>query len=542
VSSTLEAREATRKSRLERVSGQLFGSEWRPGPVVVVAVALASLIGVGLRFWTPSALWLDEALSVNIARLPLLQIPHALSHDGAPPLYYVMLHFWMRVFGQGDFAVRAMSGLTSVATLPLFWLAGRRLGGHRVAWITYLLALACPFAINYATATRMYSLMILVSLLGYLALARALERPTRGRLVALGAISAVILYTHYWGLYLVASAAGWLVWRIWRRGEGLRQLRAIIFGSLAWLPWFPVFVFQALHTGTPWTSAASPGDLLGVFRDFSGPGPWGTLLMFGYFALFVLGVFGAPAAAGTRVVVREPGGIERVVPSEPGVVLGLKARPGMAPLAAITTATLIVAVVGGILANAAFVARYTAVALPLFLLVAARGMSVLPGRRFGAAALGVAVVAGLVTGQSENAQQRTQAVQVAAVLNSQAQPGDLVVYCPDQLGPAVSRLIRVPGLTQITFPRAALPQRVDWVNYKQTIADTDVSLFAEHALARLPADRTLWLVWRDGYPGFGGDCGYLDSWLGLLKDPGVTLIHANGARFYEFENLTRFSP
>ena len=56
------------------------------------------------------------------------------------------------------------------------------------------------------------------------------------------------------------------------------------------------------------------------------------------------------------------------------------------------------------------------------------------------------------------------------MLNVQAQPGDLVVYCPDQLGPAVDRLLRVQGVTEITFPRAIGPQRVDWVDYKKVIA------------------------------------------------------------------------
>ena len=62
--------------------------------------------GIVARFLAPSGLWLDEALSVNIAKLPLGQMPGALVQDGSPPLYYLLLHFWMLLFGQGDFAVR----------------------------------------------------------------------------------------------------------------------------------------------------------------------------------------------------------------------------------------------------------------------------------------------------------------------------------------------------------------------------------------------------------------------------------------------------
>lgn len=521
----------------------LFGTESRVHRGLIAAGSLAVLAGVVLRFWAPSPMWLDETISVNIASLPLSDIPRALSHDGAPPLYYVLLHFWMQPFGTSDFAVRAFSGFVSVASLPLFWVAGRRLGGRTVAWVTFFLGVTSPFAINYATAARMYSMMILLSVLGYLALQRALEQPSRGRLIALGMVTAALLYTHYWGLYLVLVTAAWLVWRARRGpfGAGRLALRAIGFGALAWLPWAPVFAYQAMHTGTPWTSAASPGDLLGLFGDYSGPGSWGMLLMFATFALFLVGVFGRTAVPGTRVSVTDSDGVVREVQSGPAVVIELRPRPGMAPLVLMALGTLTIAVILGAVAHAAFVARYTAVVLPLFLLVVAAGIAVIPGRRFRVGCIAVLCLAGLLTGYGENRQHRTQASHVAAVLNAQAQTGDVVVYCPDQLGPAVDRLLTVPGVIQITFPRALGPQRVDWVDYRKVISRTDVETFAQEALSRLGADHTLWLVWRDGYPGLGGDCGYLKSWFDLLRAPGPTVVRQNGSVYYEYENLIRYS-
>jgi hypothetical protein len=519
----------------------LFGERTRLHPLVVAGGLAVVVVCVVLRFWAPTALWLDETISVNIARLPLTQIPRALSHDGAPPLYYVLLHYWMDLFGTSDFAVRALSGLISVVTLPVFWLAGRRVGGRKVAWVTFFLALSSPFAINYATTTRMYSLMILLSLLGFLALSSTLEDPTPRRRLALAAVTAAILYTHYWGIYLVIVVGLWLLWRIRRSGEGRPALRAMAAGSLVWLPWAPVFLYQTFHTGTPWTTSASPGDLLTVFNDWSGGGPWGTLLMYATFLLFIFGTFGRTAAPGSLVTLEDRDGRTRLVRSGPAVVLELNPRPGMGPMVGIGVATLVLAVILGEVANAAFVARYTAVVLPLFLLVMSAGVAIIPGRRFRVGCMAVLVLAGILTGESENAQPRTQAVQVAAVLNSQAQSGDLVIYCPDQLGPAVDRLVTVPGLKEITFPRAIGPQRVDWVDYKKAINSANVYQFAQDALSKVTANQTVWLVWRNGYPGLGSDCGYLMQWLDLFRtQSGVTLVHADSS-FYEFENLTRFT-
>ena len=158
-----------------------------------------------LRFVQRSPLWLDEALSVNIARLPLGDLFEALRHDGHPPLYYVLLHGWMEVVGEGDFAVRALSGIFAVASLPLAWIAGRRLAGPAGArWALVVVALS-PYCVRYATEARMYSLVMLLVLAGYLVLSDALDRAPAWRLAALALISGLLLLSHYWSFYLLAA-------------------------------------------------------------------------------------------------------------------------------------------------------------------------------------------------------------------------------------------------------------------------------------------------------------------------------------------------
>ena len=153
-----------------------------------MAVGAGALFSIGLvlRTLTASDLWLDEALGVNIARLPLVDLPAALSRDAAPPLYYGLLHLWMALFGDGDVAVRSLSALASGLTLPVVWLVGRRLGGTRAAWGAAFVLAVNPFAIRYATEARMYALVAFEVALGLLAALRALERPSVGRLAGVG--------------------------------------------------------------------------------------------------------------------------------------------------------------------------------------------------------------------------------------------------------------------------------------------------------------------------------------------------------------------
>jgi len=490
-------------------------------------------VGIVARFLAPNGLWLDEALSVNIAKLPLAQLPGALVQDGSPPLYYVLLHYWMLAFGQGEHAVRALSGLVSVATLPLLWLAGRRAGGRRAAWAALLLGASSPWAIYYGSYARMYSLMALESALLYLAIANAMELPTRRRLVAVGAVTAALVYTHYWDLYLVGVVGLWALWRA--RQESLRGgprpghspgaarsvFKAMFLGGLSFLPWSPVFVFQVLHTGTPWSAPPGPSSLLSVFAYFAGEGPWAVLLGFAFFAFLALAFFGRPGVTSSAVV------------------LELRPRQRASVLGFFLIGTLVVAVAVGAVTGAAFDQRYIAVVFPLFIVLCALGVTTFASRTVTAGALCVACVAGLLSAQYWDSQPRTQAVQVAAVLGSEARPGDMVVYCPDQLGPAVSRLVDVPGLTQVTFPRMIGPQRVDWVNYLATIKGTNVEAFAREVVARLNSGSTLWLVWRNGYQGFGASCGDLESWLAWYLPGGSTTVTAQST-YYESENLVAF--
>src|SRR5207237_245203 len=97
------------------------GHPWPAGRNARVAVGLALLAGVVLRFVAPKALWLDESQSVAIAHSDLHGLFAALRQDGAPPLYYLLLHGWTSVFGTGAFAVRALSGLFSVLSLAVAW-------------------------------------------------------------------------------------------------------------------------------------------------------------------------------------------------------------------------------------------------------------------------------------------------------------------------------------------------------------------------------------------------------------------------------------
>jgi len=174
-------------------------------------VALVVATGVASRFWATSPLWLDEAQSVAIARLPPAELVAALRGDGAPPLYHLLLHGWTGLVGTGDTAVRALSGMFAAATLPLFHLLGRRLGAGTV---TLVLAAVNPWLVRYATEARPYALVVLVVLLGVLTLEGVLRRPGPLRALGLALVTGLLLLTHHWALFLYAVVGAGLLSRV----------------------------------------------------------------------------------------------------------------------------------------------------------------------------------------------------------------------------------------------------------------------------------------------------------------------------------------
>jgi mannosyltransferase len=494
------------------------------GTVAVLVVALV------LRFWTRSDLWLDEALTVDIARLPLHEIPAYLRRDGSPPLYYYLLHFWIELFGTSDVAVRSLGGLFGVITLPLVWLAGKRLGGTKLAWAALLLLASSPFAVRYDTETRMYSLVALLTVLGFLALDRSLRRPRPGNLIAVGAVTGLLLYTHYWSLYLVGTVMVWLLWEAWRgrvawRAGARASFVAMVVGCLTFVPWLPTFWFQTRHTGTPWATAATFASMVSAVSSFAGGGSSsGRALALMILALVGLGVFG-------------------LATDRRHISLDIRTRPLARPLAVVVLGTLGAALAGGLVAQSTFDARYASVVfVPLILLVAV-GVTAFLDRRVRLAVLSLAVVVGLAGSVPNVTTNRTQAGQVATAIAATGKPGDIVAYCPDQLGPAVDRLLPAGRYVQTTFPRGTGPAFVNWVDYSASIGAASPVAFAGHLESMAAAaGRQIFVVWSGGYQAFGTKCEAIVQTLQQNPDYRADAVVLGDAAFYQPMSLLRFTP
>jgi hypothetical protein len=480
-----------------------------------VAGAVVALAGLVVRFCATTPLWLDEALSVNIARLPYDALFQALRHDGSPPLYYLLLHCWIGAFGDGPAAARALSAVLSVLAVPAAWAFAREVSGsRRVAWVTALLVATSPFAMRYGAEARMYALVQLLVALGGWALARFLRRPTALSGAAVAACSGLLALTHYWAFYLLGVVGlGLLLRRRWRAAV------AVAAGGVLFVPWLPSFAYQLAHTGTPWAPRPPLNAVVDAMAEWSGGGPVARLLFLLLLGLAALGLLGA-GVDGRRVE------------------LDLRGRPLGRRLAAVTFGTLLVGVLAGIVLHSGYAARYTAVVVVPFLLLVATGTAALLDDRVRTGVVGAVALLGVVVGVPLSLKPRTEAGVVAAALRGAVGEHDVVAYCPDQLGPAVARLL--PAATpQVVYPTGERPGLVDWVDYAARNDAADPLAFARGLLADHP-DGTIWLVVAGGYRTFGDDCEEVAERLraARVEEP---VVRPRG-RYGERAALVRFEP
>ena len=496
-----------------------------PAPLprwAVLGVGFTLAAAVVLRFLALSPMWIDEAQTVDIAHRSWSGVLSALRHDGSPPLYYLVLHAWMKVFGTGTFAVRALSGLFSIAALPLLWRVARQLGAsRRNAWVAVLLLATNPFAIRYATETRMYSLVVLLWLLAFLAFRQVWLRGGLLWIAAAALTTAALLLTHYWALFLAAVVGLTALVLVRRqRGPALRVLAALLVGGLGMLPWLSSFLFQLRHTGAPWGSPPSVATAFLTPTGWAGEGPVGSddLLAFAYYLLLLFALLGTATAT--------------------GVLIGGRPRRAASWVIGLGFATMLLGCVVDLALGAAYASRYSAVALVPFVLAAAAGFSALPARWW---LPGVAVVnaLALVVSAALPAKTRSQSDEVATALRAAA-PQDLVVFCPDQLGPAVHRLAPHRG-QQVVYPTMGSPAMVDWVDYEARNKAADPQAFAGQVLARAGNTGAIWLVYSEGYPTFGDDCSRLLVAFGAARGQPRIVVHSH-KHTDERERVAYYAP
>ncbi|MGH8387186.1 MAG: glycosyltransferase family 39 protein [Pseudomonas sp.] len=184
---------------------------WIGGLLILVLATLA-------RFYdlTAGAIWGDEGSSLLMSRYALADIWIHAARDVHPPLYFMLLHGWIEVFGDGIFPIRSLSALPGIAAVVLgMWLV-RLMANTRAALLAGLMLALLPTAVRYSQEVRMYSLLGMWMLGATIALVYWVKQPRHtSALVIYAMLMTVGFYTHYFtALCVIVHWAYLLVLRL----------------------------------------------------------------------------------------------------------------------------------------------------------------------------------------------------------------------------------------------------------------------------------------------------------------------------------------
>lgn len=254
-----------------------------------VPLLLILVVAGVVRFYALDAksLWLDEAFSVHVAGQPFGRMMEiVVHHDTPPPLYYSLLHLWLRL-GDSAFNVRLLSALFGIGAVAAVYLLGRDMSGSVVGSAGGLLVALSPFQVWYAQEARMYSLLALLCALSALFLLRALRTGKVGFWVAYVVAASLATYTQISSVFFVLGEwVGVVLYVAYSRSEGRgeqhdhprlgavpRLLRPWLLSQMAllvlWLPWLPNFLQQSQTYQQFWIETPTPDKVATLLMEFS---------------------------------------------------------------------------------------------------------------------------------------------------------------------------------------------------------------------------------------------------------------------------------
>ena len=379
--------------------------EWSIHPQIALAgIAVVGLM-VGFVRIGAESIWLDESFSIWAAKQSFSQMMDIARWDPHPPLHYLLLKFWMAIFGTSEASAR---GLSAVAGAGAVWAIGHLFFTLRQTetglYAASLLAFS-PMHVWFSQETRSVTLFFLAAVLTTATFLRVMQDPT-WRNAAFYVLSAVfVFHTHAYSVFLFAALLAIYVGAWFAAREDVR-LSFPKFAALqvpvgvACLPWALFLLLESKSAiATLWMKKPTTQTVLDAYELMAGS----VVLLV---AILALGVF--------------------------AVAMLRRQTPTSQRIALITAAVLAVAMpLGGVIVSWAwrpiFLARAVIPALAGLILLAAAGLTQLP-RHLRIVGLGVMlVVSGLMLQGQLADLTKDDWRRAVGRINDEARPGDIVI-------------------------------------------------------------------------------------------------------------------
>ncbi len=206
---------------------------WWPLAALTLLAAALRLSTLGLQ-----SIWFDEAFTPLHVLHPSLftTLEWVPKTENTPPLWYLIEWFDYRLLGTGAFALRLPSAIVGIALVPVAWRIGMELADRATAIACAALVAVGPLFVWYSQEARAYGLFMFTAGLTVLAFVRVLRAPSGRRLALFWLAGSLMLLSHYFGAFVLAGMAVWLLADRRTRRPSLPALLGLAAVALALVP------------------------------------------------------------------------------------------------------------------------------------------------------------------------------------------------------------------------------------------------------------------------------------------------------------------
>ncbi len=202
-------------------------------------------------FYLTQSFWRDEAFSVLFAQRSPLEF---LKVTFEPPLYYLLLHYWMKIFGTGETAVRSLSLVGfSLATVVVIHWSGKLFKSHWLSWFLPVFFFFNPMLIYYGVEARTYGwymFFAIASMYAYM----------NDRFLLYVIATALGLYTHtYMVIVPAVQVLHYIVirkqiyhWKRWKTIRDDPMIRAFAATIILFAPWLIHVILDLSKLSSSW--------------------------------------------------------------------------------------------------------------------------------------------------------------------------------------------------------------------------------------------------------------------------------------------------
>ena len=147
---------------------------------------------------------IDEPFTVFYSQMSFDHIGEMLKTENNPPLFFVIMHFWINAFGISEFSVRFLPALFSALTVVFVYFIGNKFFSVKVAVASAVLFIFSESQFEFAHDCRAYSLLVLLSTISiYFLLKLLILEKDRINWIFFGLCNTLLVYTHFIGWIII---------------------------------------------------------------------------------------------------------------------------------------------------------------------------------------------------------------------------------------------------------------------------------------------------------------------------------------------------